>query len=236
VAALFDANPVVRELFDKRSAVGLHGEAVPMHSDIGPEYADALYRTVLERRPAAVLEVGMAFGVSTLAILTGLEKAGGNGRLISVDPFQTSQWKGCGLVAVRRAGLQGRHQTIEDPDYLALPRILAGGQQLDFAYIDGNHTFDYVLLDFWYIDRMLKVGGVVAFNDTYFPAIHKVMGFVTTHRKYEELNVGLPGRLYDYGRLRGVTAGPGQFYIMGQDRYFLKKEHWEPNWDFFADF
>ena len=52
----------------------------------------------------------MAFGVASLAILSGLRACGGNGRLISIDPVQTSNWKGCGKAAVRRAGFGTQHE------------------------------------------------------------------------------------------------------------------------------
>jgi len=45
----------------------------------------------------------------------------------------------------------------------------AQGERIDFAFIDGAHTFDHVLVDFFYIDRMLNVGGIVAFDDVGFP-------------------------------------------------------------------
>lgn len=107
----------------------------------------------------------MAFGFSTLAILTALEELGEDGRLISIDPYRAQDWHNCGIAAVHRAGLQGRHQHIERPDYLALPALLEADTRLDFGCIDAYHTFDYVLLDFWYVDCLLRVGGVVAFND-----------------------------------------------------------------------
>jgi predicted O-methyltransferase YrrM len=241
VAGLLDRCAILKEVFDTRTARRPTGDAVPVHSNIPREYAEALYRTVLANRPAVVLEVGMAFGVSALAILTALHEAGGSGRLISIDPNQATQWKSCGLTAVERAGLRHRHRLIEEFDYVALPRLLASGQRIDLAYIDGWHTFDYALLDFWFVDRMLNAGGVVGFNDCGFRAVDKVIKFVQSHRKYEEVDVGLPADLVDHTRLRGLlrrlTGRPPEgSYRMRQDRYFRKGENWEPDWDFFAEF
>ena len=53
----------------------------------------------------------------------------------------------------------------------------AQGERIDFAFIDGAHTFDHALVDFFYIDRMLNVGGIVAFDDLGFPCIEKVCRF-----------------------------------------------------------
>jgi predicted O-methyltransferase YrrM len=195
---------------------------------------------VRRARPALVIEVGMAFGVSSLAILTAL-RDGGQGKLISIDPVQTSDWKGCGRVAVEQAGFGDRHELVEDYDYNALPRLLASGVRCDFAYIDGWHTFDYALLDWWYLDKMLSVDGIVGFNDCGWPAVDKVIRFVLSHRKYNEVDSGLPIEYVCLGRrrelLRRLTLGrKQQWYSQAQDRYFRKAAEWEPRWDFFAPF
>jgi len=32
---------------------------------------------------------------------------------------------------------------------------------VDFAFIDGNHVFEYVLVDFFLIDKLLRPGGAI---------------------------------------------------------------------------
>jgi len=237
MSKLFKQCPVIEEILVGRSAYSLSGEKIPVHSDIGLGHAEALYKTILETRPSTVLEVGMAFGVASLAILTALRDIGQNGRLLSIDPGQTTNWKGCGLASIARAGLKERHEMHEDYDYNALPRLLASGLKLDFAYIDGWHTFDYALLDWWYVDRMLKVGGIAAFNDCGWPAVEKAIQFVLTHRKYTEIDVGIPApRRRKQELLRLLTFGLKKLPADGRDRYFKKDADWEPRWDFFAPF
>lgn len=99
-------------------------------------------------KPQVVLEVGMAYGIASLSILAALDEAGEGGKLISVDPNQNSDWKGIGIANVRRTGVIDRHRLIEEPDFLALPALLKDEVNVDFAYVDGWHTFDYVLMDF----------------------------------------------------------------------------------------
>jgi hypothetical protein len=64
--------------------------------------------------------------------------------------------------------------------------------RVGLAYIDGDHTFDYTLLDFWYVYKMLEIGGVVGFNDCDYPAVDEVLRFLLLHRKFKQLDVGLP--------------------------------------------
>jgi hypothetical protein len=85
----------------------------------------------------------------------------------------------------QRAGLADRVRLIEAPSYEALPSLLKERAKLDFAFIDGMHTFDYALLDFFYVDKLLSPGGYVAFDDLWMPAIRKVIAFVLRNRSYE---------------------------------------------------
>lgn len=222
-------NPTVREIYETRTVKDAEGRAYPVHSHILPSYTEALYKLLRERQPKSVLEVGMAYGLSSLAIACALE--GREARFISIDPFQHTQWSGVGVANVARIGVP--HELVQDFSHVALPRLLAEGLRLDFGYIDGNHTFEAVLVDFFYIDKMLEVGGLVAFNDAGWPAIHKVIKWLETNRKYREVDVGL-GRTYGKSlrnhiknRLAGRSA---------EDRYFEKVEHFDPPYNFYGPF
>ena len=229
-------------MLDTRTPAKASGEAVALHSNLSAVTAAALYWLVLATRPAVAVEVGMAFGVSSLAILAALRRNGLDGRLISIDPHQFTQWWGCGVAAVERAGLKDRHELIEDYDYLALPRLLGSGRRIGFAFIDGWHTFDYTLLDFWYLDKMLEVGGVVGFDDCEYRAVHKAIRFVQSHRRYEELETGLAAAGEDYSGPRGRAKRLvghnllNRFGAVGRkpilqtrpNRYFRKAEGREP--------
>src|SRR5215216_3050717 len=218
--------------------LGLSGKAHTPHSTVWPPYVDALYRLVVGLKPLNALEIGMACGSTTLAILTAFETDASNqqGTLISIDPMQHAEWgdgwDGVGALAVQRASLGKRHRLIEKKSYEALPDLLRQNNRFQFAYIDGWHTFDYTLLDFFYIDKMLDAGGIVGFNDCGWPSVHKVTRFVLSHRKYVEVEVELPRHIHRHRRIQRRRLVTRQ----DQDRYFKKIQEWEPDWDFFAPF
>jgi len=239
---LLEKNLVLRQMFADGVTPDEQGHPRPlMPAAIQSEEAEVLYQVVLQERPVTCVEVGFAYGVSALAILTAVVEAEGGidplgaqahlplpgnrpaaaGRLISIDPLQRAHFGNAGLATVRRAGFEGRHELIERESQLALPALVERGLEIGFGYIDGLHTFDGTLLDFWFLDRMLRPGGVVAFNDCNLPAVDRVIGFVRTHRRYEELEVRsfLPSRVQRFS-----------------DRYFRKLETWEPEWDFYEPF
>jgi len=204
------------------------------NSGISLEYAVALFRMVLTKQPSTMLEVGMANGASTIAILSALAELGGKRLLISIDPNQHSEWHNVGIKNVRANGLLNYHELIEEPDYLALPNLLREHTLLEAAYIDGWHTFDYTLLDFFYIDKMLSVGGLVGFNDCGYRAVSRVLSFVVSHRKYNEIEAGTK-RMYK-GRNTLLSLARRLLNMPTNDRWFIKIDHWEPAWDFYAPF
>ena len=230
----------------------LAGTMTPRHSGVQPEFAVTLHRLVADRKPRAVLEVGMAQGVSSVAIMTALD----NGRLTSIDPDETTRWQGVGVGELSRMGFADRHRLIEDYDYLALPMLLRAGERFDIAYIDGWHTVDYTLLDLFYIDKMLEVGGVVGVNDCGFAAVDAAVRMFLTHRDYVELPLNGPRyQLAFRGNGRVLPVGAGRLFgalpnswrafltrllkgriVRGEDRYFEKRSAAEPNWDYFTFF
>jgi hypothetical protein len=50
--------------------------------------------------------------------------------------------------------------------------------------VDGWHTFDHTLLDFFYINRMLNVNGVVVFDDADMPAVRKCVRYIASYPAY----------------------------------------------------
>src|SRR5437660_1035804 len=109
------------------------------------EYA-RLKELLLEVKPAATLEIGMANGGSTQVICEVLRDS--DGRHTAIDPFQNAKegWSGQGLERLRQHGLLEYCELIEDFDYLALPRLVAAKKSYDFILIDGWHSFDYTMI------------------------------------------------------------------------------------------
>jgi predicted O-methyltransferase YrrM len=167
-----------------RDATGAPVAAFP--TAIPREHAVELARLVREEGARRTLETGMAYGLSTVAIAS----VHPDGRHVAIDPGQRRDFAGVGLLNVERAGVADRVELIEEPSELALPRLAAGGLELDFVLIDGMHLFDHALVDFFYADRMLRDGGVVVFHDTWMPAIRDAAAFVLANRAYERLDAG----------------------------------------------
>jgi predicted O-methyltransferase YrrM len=154
-------------------------------------HARDIARLVRDLGLVSTLETGMAYGLSTLAIC-GVHEERGEGAHVAIDPHQSTDWQGIGTLNLERAGLDHRARVIEARSDEALPRLRDEGLRIDFALIDGLHLFDAALVDFFHADRMLDLGGVVVFHDTWMPAVAQATEFVRTNRAYEILEVADP--------------------------------------------
>jgi predicted O-methyltransferase YrrM len=176
--------PLVEEILRSKQVRTADGLAtLPLKDSINIEIGNLLQKLIVDKRPSVSLEIGLAYGLSTLFICEALAQVGGQ-RHIAIDAFQSSMWSGIGLHNVRSAGFGNLLELREELSQDALPRLFAEGVKIDFAYIDGTHTFDQKIVDFFYIDRILNVGGVIAFDDCDWPSIHQVCRFIATNRPY----------------------------------------------------
>jgi predicted O-methyltransferase YrrM len=141
-----------------------------------------LYKTILSINAHKMIEVGLANGVSSAYILIGAKQT--NGHLISIDPFQKTQWKSGGLNIICKMKLKSHHTWIEDVSHKALPRLLdkkGAESSYDLIFIDGFHTFDYTLVDAYFADKLLRVGGVLIVDDFLHKGVNASMKYIMTN-------------------------------------------------------
>jgi predicted O-methyltransferase YrrM len=162
------------------------GQCMPLHSELPAEEGAVLQHWLREACARKVLEVGCAYGISSLYICEALEDMESEHYHV-IDAFQDSQWHGIGRAHLEMAAPGAAITFHEVLSELCLPRLLEQGLSFDFAYVDGWHTFDQVMLEFYYINRMLDVGGVIVFDDIHLPSQQKVLAFIETCPAYTSL-------------------------------------------------
>ena len=56
----------------------------------------------------------------------------------------------------------------EELSEIALPSLLKEKEgRFDLIFIDGLHSYDQVMLDFYYANRLIRIGGFIVFDDTW---------------------------------------------------------------------
>lgn len=133
---------------------------------------------------ARSLEIGFAYGFSTIWMLDALQSRNNSGHL-SIDPFEKSQYGGIGLCQVQRLAPGTRFNWKKQFSIHALSDLIREAARFDFVFIDGNHRFDDVIVDFYLCDQILAPGGLIAFDDMWMPSVRTAVSFVLSNRDYE---------------------------------------------------
>jgi predicted O-methyltransferase YrrM len=196
---------------------------LPVHMD---KAEGALLQEIIRRvKPRVSLEIGFAYGVSTLYICEALADVNQSARHIVMDPFQSSQWRGIGLRNIRQAGFGSMVDFREDHSEIVLPELVRSGLLVDFALIDGWHTFDQVMVELYYLNRLLRVGGVMVFDDADRRSVNRVIRHALTYPAYRVFEAGRSHahRVSLAGRLRrSAAAFPGAAAVLRPD--FVKRD------------
>lgn len=197
------ARDVVETAFRTGKVRDADGVEHRLDASLHREECELLHSVLSKSDARRTLEVGCANGISAMTICDAI--AGREGaRHTAVDNTQSTHWKGVGRANVARCGFDFFDVVEEDSAY-ALPRMAAADERLDFALIDGWHSFDHALMDFFYINRMLRVGGLVAFDDASARSVNKVVRYVAAYPAYRVETV-LDRSEWTLGRRLGHVA------------------------------
>lgn len=211
--------PVIEKIYRTGLVVDKNGHPRQLSSAIDRQEGEFIF-TIIKNDPTIgkTLEVGCGHGLSSLHICAALRCREGASHTI-IDPYQYmpgpngTSWEGAGIASLELAGFDLFH-LLEMRSEFALPKLLEQGEnQLDLIFIDGWHTFDHALLDCFYATRLLRVGGILIFDDVRLPSIKSVVKFLKSYPCYEEIGyVGEPRLLRAIGKVKravGLASGPG---------------------------
>ena len=164
---------------------------------------DLLRDLLIAEGAGTVVEVGLAYGSSALAIGEAVLSRP-EPRHVVIDPFQREAYHDVGWDLLVEAGLDGAAELLREPSSLALPRLLADGLVADAAFVDGSHRFHEVFVDLYFLRKIVKPGGLIVLDDDWAPSIRTAV-------RYFERNLGwtvLPEAFAAGTRItEGTTAG-----------------------------
>lgn len=196
-----DRNEALRRVQAARAHLRTAGSATtrPFEGDfervaLPARDADTLRDALAAERARTVVEVGLAYGSSALAIgeaLLGNDT--GPLRHLVIDPYQESSYQNVGWQVMCDAGLEEHSTLLTEPSSIALARLVAEKFSADAAFVDGSHRFHEVFVDLYYLRKLVRPAGLIILDDVQFPS-------VATALRYFDLNLGwtpveLPGRL-----------------------------------------
>jgi predicted O-methyltransferase YrrM len=220
----------VERAYRRGSVPDAAGNAIGLapHS-VEPEAGAALRDLAVAERAGRTIEVGLALGMSALFLCQALLPRGG--RHVAVDPFQTESWNGAGIRTLREAGVEDLVEVIEEESQLALPRLVSEGREFDLAFVDGDHRFEGVFLDLYFMTRLVRPGGLVVVDDMWMPAVRTAVAYVERNLAVTLEPDALPNAFRWRRRplRRGVPSGTGDTAVLR-----LPNERPSPRWDEFV--
>ncbi len=178
-----DVDELLDEIFKTKKVYDTNDNEYTISSHIGREEGQFINEIIDKYKPTNTIEIGCAYGISSLYICSSIKDFEGCKHTI-IDPFQDASVNNIGITNLKRVGYDF-FEFIEELSEIALPELLSKGKQYDFGFIDGFHTFDHALIDFFYLNRLIKVGGVIIFDDVGLPGINKLLRYILNYPSYE---------------------------------------------------
>ena len=180
--------------------------------------ADVLRDTLIAERSRVVIEIGLAYASSALAIAEALVSQGTRGaRHLIIDAYQ-DRFANVGWEALLDAGLTDVCSLIRERSQLALPRLVAERFVADAAFVDGSHTFHNVFIDLAFLDELVRPGGVIILDDVEWPSVGTAIAYFEVNLSWQAVPIGPETRLHAY-RLPDQRDEPNfeDFKRFGQD-------------------
>jgi predicted O-methyltransferase YrrM len=176
-------SPFLEKVLATNQFVNSKGETIEIHSHTTRPQCEFLQKIIADNKFSRSIEIGLAYGISTVAILDEISK--NNGKHVVMDIFQEEGWNNNGLDMIKQAGYESITDFRPQYCYDVLPALMHEGRKFDFAYIDSTKQFDWILIDFFYLDKILEVGGVIAFDDVNRPGIRKALRLISQFPSYK---------------------------------------------------
>jgi predicted O-methyltransferase YrrM len=162
---------------------------------IGTSDGDVLRDLVLAERARTVIEIGLAYGGSALAIVEALVANGsGQVRHLIIDAHQ-NRFYGSGWSAIIEAGVAGLCSLFEERSQIVLPRLLSDGFVADAAFVDGSHIFHNVFVDWFYLRELVRPSGLVILDDCSYPSVATAVRYFQVNTGWEPEPLPAPTRL-----------------------------------------
>lgn len=145
---------------------------------VSPAEGDSLRNWVCREGAVQTIEIGLGYGISALHICEGLLLSGNPAaRHIVLDPNQSWRFSDCGLQVLEDAGVRQFVEHHSEFSEIALPQFLKEGRRFDLGFVDGNHRFDGVFLDLFYLGRLVRKGGILILDDYNLPGVRRAVSF-----------------------------------------------------------
>ncbi len=166
---------------------------------------DALRDLLIAEGVETIIEVGLAYGSSALAIGEALLSVGASRPLhVIIDPLQATEWSNVGWQTLRSAGLDRIARLVLQRSSMALPQLIAEGLTADAAFVDGSHRFHEVFVDLYFLRKIVRPSGIIVLDDHWWPSVRTAAHYFELNMRWRVIPGAFHGGTIDHatGRTR----------------------------------
>lgn len=169
----------IDQILVSKEVTDTDGKKYHLNSNVDQEEGKFINHLISSNNFKNTLEIGCAYGLSSMFICKSRINSTHCKHLI-IDPNQSTDWNNIGISNLKKCGINF-FELIEKTSDIALPELVSKKEQIDFCFIDGWHSFDQTLIDFFYCDKLIPVNGIIAIDDVQLPSVQKVIRFITSN-------------------------------------------------------
>ncbi len=180
-----EPNSLIEKIFNSMQIQDDQGNIFKLSGNIDRTEGNYIYDIIKQNKYISkTLEIGCGYGLSSLLICSALQKRE-NAKHTIIDPLQYKDYYGIGISNLKRTGCTF-FELIEEPSEYALAKLThAQTGAFDLIFIDGWHTFDHIMLDLFYSNRLLKIGGYLIIDDCRLPSVAKAISYFSKYPAYK---------------------------------------------------
>ncbi|MEI6128223.1 MAG: class I SAM-dependent methyltransferase [Pseudomonadota bacterium] len=164
----------------RKALAAIYKEQIAFPACLAPAQGEFLRSLILNLGPSTVVEIGCFIGASTIWAASALEDLGDNRTLYGIDLFEDKYPCPPFTYTYFSDSLQFAQDMTSKAELAHRIKFIQGhsldvgarfneliGAPIDFLFIDGDHTVDGCIADFFTYEPKLKAGGYILLHDIY---------------------------------------------------------------------
>jgi hypothetical protein len=130
------------------------------------------------------LDIGFGMGSSSTMIMAARASINHDFEHVVFDPYGLPGGRGLLVNEYLETEFARVYRRVWKRSEIGLAQLFdeVGPNSVGLTFIDGYHTFDQVLVDFFMADLLCIRGGYILFDDAHFPAIEAAIEYIRTNR------------------------------------------------------
>ena len=172
----------IRETYAKFLKEAQEGKLENFSSEDKPQTGYYLYSLIKDNSLHKILQIGTRNGIETMYFDAALQTISDKKNNVLHIIQDEEKWKERFGITFDKLKTKNK-KWFKEETYLVLPELIEKEMTYDMIIVKGNFLFDYTLMDFFYADKLLEVGGIMTIHTARFESRQKLIKYIQTNFK-----------------------------------------------------